>query len=189
MADFPVKREFCRSRGGEFVCATVEIRQVTPGGRDHLTRPADERLVLSITGTAGYVVTRAQAKKEAKESNVAYFEDLDTNGIANYNSQWGTNFRSPRAMAQYVLDTDGEFAGLDVHRETDKHVWITHSAGQIREEIAEWFPEIEWLLPYHLNDMKRGPNGEDDRWYYEPLPARVVEWVLRGELIGPRDTL
>lgn len=114
---------------------------------------------LSITGTVGYVSTPTRARKEAFERNVSIFEDGDF-PIEEANAQWGTNFRSARACAKHVIDSDGEFAGLEYHASIgvgrNERILITHSCGQIRDELNACFPDLRSLFRWHLNDMKAG---------------------------------
>jgi hypothetical protein len=75
--------------------------------------------------------------------------------------------------------------------------YIVHSAGQIVDTMAKFFPELKPLLPYHLNDMHA--ECEHQRklgwtwathpgapcptcgyklghgWKYQPLPAAIVK--------------
>ncbi len=123
---------------------------------------AGEALRLSITGTAGDVTTPTRARREALERNIDTFTEGSGSGmtITDANRQWGTNFRSARACAQYVIDCDGEYVGLDYHASIgsgrQERVLLTHSCGQITDELHDAFPEIRDLLPWHLNDMKAG---------------------------------
>lgn len=180
-ADFPITREWCRTwdeepgDGGknQFLCAEARLEQTGTAG--------EQRLRFAITGTEGYILTRAAAKREALQYWENFFEEMPTE-LANMNEQQGTNFRSHRRAAQYVLDTDGEFHGLDVFRETGDgkkaRVWVSHSGGMLHDRIVEVFPELNWVIDWHLNDMRR--SGGDDQWTYEALPAQLVEWMGRG---------
>lgn len=108
----------------------------------------------SISGTEGRIESCLDAKRDAIESWESFFKEQPEE-IKAMNQRCGTNFRSPKTAARYVLETDGEFHGLDVVRENDKQVFIAESCGQIRDEISKWFPEVIPYYKYHLNDWKR----------------------------------
>lgn len=107
----------------------------------------------SVSGSEGEVVTVEQAKTMALEYWEGFFDD-DPEQLANMNKRFSKCFRSSKLAAKFVIDTDGEYHGLDVDREEDGKVYLVQSCGQIREAIAEFFPEVSCLFPYHLNDMK-----------------------------------
>jgi hypothetical protein len=92
---------------------------------------------------------------QAREYWESYFNE-DWNYIKEMNEKNGTNFRSPKSAAKYVLNCDGEYHGVDADSSltTDKLVYITECCGQIREELSKWFPEVIPLFPWHLNCMK-----------------------------------
>ena len=140
-----MKREITRTKGDQFCTARIEIEN----GR------------LSVCGTAGRIVTRAAAKKEALQSWVDYFEDSPAERHA-MNKKCNRTFKTAKSAARFVIVTDGEFHGLDVHGTSDeKTVRIVQSCGQIKEELVEFFPEIAPLLPWHLNDLKAGCEHQD----------------------------
>jgi hypothetical protein len=109
---------------------------------------------LSITGSTGEIMTKAQARREALAFWISFFEDQPSERH-NMNDRNNTNFRTARSAARYVLREDGELHGLDAEERNGK-VYRTTACGQIVEEIREWFPEIVPLLPYHLNHMQAG---------------------------------
>lgn len=154
---------------------------------------------LSICGSSGRVLTTARAKREALEYWLSFFDE-NPEELRSMNERCGTNYRSPRAAARYVLDTDGEFHGLDVDGKTaDGRVLVTESAGQIVDELRAWFPEVAPYLKWHLNDMHaecehqeaRGetyathPSAEcpdcgyrlGSAWRERELPADVIAWA------------
>lgn len=75
--------------------------------------------------------------------------------------------------------------------------YIVHSAGQIPDTLARYFPKIKPLLPYHLNDMHAECEHQrklgwtwtthpmapcptcgyklGSEWKYQPLPASIVK--------------
>lgn len=170
-------REWCRLE--------VEIREREP----------DKRW-LSICGSAGYVLTPAEARREAREYWESFFED-SPDEIKAMNDRCGTNFRSTKSAARYVLDNDGEYHGIDAEEYTldgKDVVLVCHSCGQIREEIARFFPEAVPYFKWHLNGMRPSPerremvenaNGQIHEkitpagaaWEYEPLPPEVIAWA------------
>lgn len=109
---------------------------------------------LSICGSSGYIVTRAQAKREARESWASYYEEIDDEQRRELNRKLGC--RSANGFARRIAEVDGELHGLDVHREYRKRVLVTSSCGQIRDDLERWFPEAAELFPWHLNDMRPG---------------------------------
>jgi len=132
-----------RSRDGEWCKVTIELR----------TRNGVQEL--SITGAAGVVMTERQARAEALEYWVSFFEECPEE-IYSMNKRFGRQFRTARGAAKFVIDCDGEYHGLDVVEEEDGNVFVSHSCGQIRAELAEWFPEIGGLYRWHLNGMQAG---------------------------------
>ena len=132
-----MERKILRKRDGRF--CQVEIRLVD--GR------------LSVCGTEGRIERRVVAKRQALEYWRGFFEDQPEEIYA-MNERCGTRFISPTGAAKYVLAQDGDLHGMDVlGDESGAEVLIVESCGQIREEIAEWFPEVAPLIKYHLNDM------------------------------------
>jgi len=188
-----VERVKILEKDGEFCALEVRLQDI-----DGFKR-------LSICGTAGYVFTRAQAKKEALNFWTTYFEDSPEEMHA-MNERCGTRFRSPARAARYVLNSDGEFSGLDVYREDDNKVYVAHSCGQIRDEISRWFPEVQRYFRWHLNDMHAECVHQEARgetyqthpgavcpdcgyklgsaWTKRDLPSDVVAWA---ESVGASD--
>jgi hypothetical protein len=118
-------------------------------------RDRNGKLELSITGTCGYVTGKRAARRDSQEYWESFFED-DPDQIRDMNERMGTNFRSPRSAARYVREHDGEFHGMDVHDEYKGKLLICTGAGQIREEINRFFPEVKSLYRWHLNGMQSG---------------------------------
>lgn len=176
-----MRKELTRIIGNEFCRLEVELTT----GR------------LSICGTAGTIETHLRTHLSALEFWTSYFEE-DPSSIREMNVRCGTNFRSPKKAAQYVLDTDGVYHGIDVIRETDKSVYIAHSCGQIKDEISRFFPEVIPYLQWHLNDMRAGCEHQEalgwnadknlsqpcpecgykygTEWKGRGLPTSVIEW-------------
>lgn len=181
-----MKFSILRQRDGDFCRAEIELRE-RDGGQE-----------LSICGTAGVIMTEDSAREQALEYWVSFFEEMPEE-IIGMNQRMGTDFGNAEDAAQYVLDTDGEFHGLDVTDTDGDNVLISHSCGQITEELAEWFPELAGLFNWHLNGMKAGcvhqhlqgrtyktdPGHEcpacgtvlGAAWYQWKLPASVVARV------------
>lgn len=107
---------------------------------------------LSICGTEGRIERRAMAKKEALEYWRSYFED-NPEEIMSMNKRFNKRFTSSTGAAKFVLESDGDLHGIDVHAEDGNDILISESCGQICETITEWFPEVVPLMKWHLNDM------------------------------------
>ena len=105
---------------------------------------------LSITGSEGRIVTAASARKEAREYWEGFFEECPEE-LAEMRRKYGKS--TPKSAARYVIEVDGEYHGLDVHREDGNRVYLLESCGQIQEDLRAWFPQLAPLLPWHLNDM------------------------------------
>lgn len=148
-----MKRTITREKDGRY--CTVEI-EITDG-------------CLSVCGEEGRVVSKPTAKKEALAYWRSFFED-NRGELAAMNERCGTRFTSATSAARYVLNADGEFYGLDASEAPNGKIRILESCGQIRETIAEWFPEVTPLLPWHLNDMKAACEHQDELgWDKRPI--------------------
>jgi len=182
-----------RERGSQWCKVEIELRNRNGKG-----------LELSICGATGSVLSKREAKSEARAYWESFFEECPEE-IKAMNERCGTRFRSPRSAATYVLQCDGPYHGLDVERIEGNTVYIGESFGQIRSEIAEFFPELAPLLVWHLNGMQAGcvhqrlqgrtyqtdPGHEcaacgtklGHAWYHWPLPGRVIEQIqaFKGE--------
>lgn len=142
---------------------------------------------LTVCGASGYILTEEEATEEAKQYWISYFEDMgDDEGegealriLRNMGRSIDGITDVIDAAAQCVLDCDGEYHGLDFHdyHDGDK-VLLTSSCGQIREEMARFFPEVVCLFEYHLNSMVASKSG--DAWLHVPLPAEVMEALTEG---------
>ena len=177
-----MRKTIMRVLGSEWCCMELEL---SDSGR------------FSMCGSAGSVLTAKQAREESLESMISFFEGYPE-AIRDLNNRCGTRFRSARSAARYVLNTDGEFHGLDIYREDDDKVYITHSCGQIVEELARFFPEHMKYQKWHLNDMRaecehqeaRGENYNThpyavcpdcqyrlgSEWKVRELPTELLEW-------------
>lgn len=156
----------------------------------------------SICGTAGVIVKHRDAKRQALEYWTSFFED-EPSEIYAMNERFSRQFRTAKGAAKFVLETDGELHGVDVVQEDGNDVYIGHSFGQIRDEIAEFFPEVTPFFRWHLNDMNAGCVHQDARgetytdnpgaeclecgcklghaWNKRELPPEVVRWAETGE--------
>jgi hypothetical protein len=139
-----MKRKITRVRGDRYCTVTIELED----GR------------LSIVGSEGRVLSRKEAAKEALHSWINFFED-SPGEIDAMNRRCGKRFRSARSAAKYVVDTDGEYHGIDVEWFEGDNAFLCVSCGQIKETVADFFPEVAPLLPWHLNDMKPGCEHQD----------------------------
>jgi hypothetical protein len=184
------EREFCRLE--------IELRD-RDGGPE-----------LSICGSAGYVYTERQARSQAREFWISYFEECPSY-IEEMNKRCGTNFRSPKSAAKYVLDCDGEYHGLDIVEERDGNVYVSHSCGQIRDELAQFFPELVPFFGWHLNNLNAACEHQDARgetyeqnpgseclncgwklghgWHKRTLPPEVASWAKTGQGTCPAPAL
>lgn len=137
-------KKVTRIIGKEYCTLEVEVRVREDGFKS-----------LSICGTAGRVLTPAKARKTALQYWESFFEDQPEERHA-MNERTGKNFRSAKSAAKFVVQTDGEYHGLDASMEQDNQVFVAESCGQIREELLRFFPEVEPYLKWHLNDMHAG---------------------------------
>lgn len=110
---------------------------------------------LSISGAEGPVITCEEGKEQALAYWTSFFED-EPDQLKDMEHRVRRFFDTPKAAAQFVLDTDGKFHGLDLHAIDGDELLITESCGQIVKKIREWFPELAPALSWHLNDMKAG---------------------------------
>lgn len=153
---------------------------------------------LSITGAAGESVTPRQARKMALEYWTSFFEESPNERHA-MNDRFNRNFRSAASAARFVIESDGEYHGLDVHCERDGKVLLTHICGQIRDDIAASFPEVVPYFKWHLNDMRSECQHQEARgetytthpgatcpdcghrlgsaWLKRELPVDVIAWA------------
>ena len=177
-----MERKIMRRQGNEFCELEIKLRD----GR------------FTMTGTAGYIGTERAARREALSYWESYFEE-SPGEIQAMNQRFGRRFSSTRGAAKFVLECDGEFHGLDVVHQDDGEVYVCHSCGQIREEIARFFPEAKPYFAWHLNDMHAECEHQQARgetyqshpgavcpdcgyklgsaWKKRELPAEVVEWA------------
>lgn len=116
-------------------------------------RDRGQGLELSICGTAGEVVPEEEAQRMAVDYWAGFFEDSPEEML-----RFAKEYRvfDEEAAARKVLEIDGEYHGLDVRKEEDGKVYLVHSCGQIREEMARFFPEVEPYFEWHLNGMNAG---------------------------------
>ena len=176
-----------KTKGDQWCEVVVELRNQGKG------------LELSITGSEGVLVSPREARGQARQYWESFFEE-DWNQIKDMNERCGSNCRTPAGAARFVVQSDGDYHGLDVHREdVDGKVAILETCGQIRDTLREWFPEVEPLLPYHLNNLhaecihqeergetyKTHPGAEcpecewklGHAWNARALPSEVIEAV------------
>jgi len=190
-----MKRTETRVKNGEFCRLEIELRE------------HNGLQTLSICGTAGVVLSDRDAKREALAFWEGYFEE-EPYQVGDLNERFGRRFRSPASAARFVLDCDGQYHGLDVVdvEDTDA-VYVAHSCGQIREELARFFPEAVPFFRFHLNNMRaecvhqeaRGesykthPGAEclecghklGHSWDQRKLPQAVIHWAETGEGHAP----
>jgi hypothetical protein len=133
-----IQREITRVQGGNFCTVHIELKD----GR------------LSITGEEGTIVEPNWAKKMAFDYWVGFFEEQPEE-IIQLNRRFNKKLHDAEGAAQFVLESDGNYHGLDAKEVGDK-VYLMTGCGQIAETIKKFFPEVKPLLPWHLNDMKAG---------------------------------
>ena len=108
---------------------------------------------LSICGSYGEIVTAKAGRKQAKENWQSFFEE-NPGELGEMQQRFpDTCLHTPKQGARFVVQTDGEYHGLDVIEQDGNSLLIEHGGGQCVEEIAKWFPEVAPYLKYHLNDM------------------------------------
>ena len=171
----------------EWCEATIELRE----NQDGLE-------VLSICGSYGYVLSREEAAEEALQYWESFFDESDSERLRMIEN--AGEYMTSKQMAEKVVESDGEYHGLDVHKVEEDNVYTLTGCGQVRDEIASYFPEVVQYFKYHMNDMHSGCIHQDARgetweknpeavcpdcnwvlgsgWTYRPLPAEVREWAL-----------
>lgn len=181
-----MKRSETKTKGNRWCRLEIELRG----------EPGDEEL--SICGSEGVIVTPAQARRDSLDYWISFFDD-NPGEMREMNQRFGRRFTSSRGAAKFVLDTDGEYHGLDVDSEGDKGVFIVESGGQIRETLTAWFPEAAPYFKWHLNKMhaecvhqeargetwKTHPKAECTEcgwklvcgWSKRTLPPEVIAWA------------
>jgi hypothetical protein len=113
---------------------------------------------LRICGSEGRILKFGPAKREAREYWESYFQD-DPSALGDMAVRFGT--RTAKSAARKVLEVDGAFHGLDIHKSRTNDVLVTESCGQIRETLAEWFPEVVPYMSYHLNNIHAGTPAQE----------------------------
>lgn len=174
-------RKMFKEDSDEWCEVTIELKDTDKGPE------------LSICGSYGEIMDRDDALRSARLSWIQIFED-DDECFAAVVRDHGVS--SVEAAADLVLEMDGEFHGLDVHKEDGDRVYVLHSCGQITDTLRQWFPEVTPYLRYHLNGMRAGcihqgtGNGHKvgdvcpecgykygSAWMYEALPREVIDWA------------
>jgi len=160
-----MERSITRTRNKRYCKATIR-----------LTYNGDGVQRLSITGEMGRIVSKAAARKDAKQYWVSFFEDSPEEIFA-MNERCGTRFSSASGAAKYVLDMDGEYHGLDAE-EVDGKVYVGDSFGCIHNDIAEWFPELVPLIRWHLNDMNSTCECQDRHGWHVGMTIALTKDTL-----------
>ncbi|MBW2672456.1 MAG: hypothetical protein JRD89_03450 [Deltaproteobacteria bacterium] len=177
-----MERKIMRRKGNEFCELTIRLHE----GR------------FTMTGTAGEILSERGARRETLAYWESYFEESPEEIYA-MNERCGRQFRTARGAAKFVIESDGEYHGLDVVEEDGDEVYVCHSCGQIRDEIARFFPEAAPYFAWHLNDMRAECEHQEARgetykthpgaicpdcgyalgsaWTRRELPAEVVTWA------------
>jgi len=109
---------------------------------------------LSVCGEEGRIMKRTEAKRDALAYWEGFFEE-DVAEMARFRRQH--HKLTAKSAARHVLACDGELVGIDVVPSTPETkpglVFVLESCGQIREELAAWFPEYAEHVAHHLNGM------------------------------------
>jgi hypothetical protein len=179
----PIEKKILRVKGNRWCELQVRIEPRKGMATGHF----------SICGAEGEIHSCASARRQALEYWEGFFEG-SPNDLRELGERFDRRFKTPRAAARFVLETDGEYHGLDAYKVTESKVYTVSSCGQIREEIAEFFPEAVPYFKWHLNDMRVSkvrtetvtdahgrvsirevPEGAS--WEREELPPEVLAWV------------
>lgn len=193
MSNSNTKFSILRQRDGEFCRAEIELRE------------RNGQQELSICGVSGMAVHEDEAREMALSHWVSFFEEMPEE-IIGMNQRCGVDFGNAEDAAQFVVDMDGEFHGLDVVEHDGDTVLLGESFGQITSDLAAWFPELDGLFRWHLNGMQAGcfhqalqgrtfktdPGHEcpacgtklGSAWNAWPLPASVVARVEALQLLS-----
>lgn len=183
------RRALTRRRGSKWCRIRIELRRAQNA----------DGLELSVTGEYGRAIGRGTARREAFDYWRSFFEDSPEE-LGQLAIRFDRGF-TPATAARFVLETDGEFHGLDVTGREDERgrLEIVEGGGCIHDELAKWFPEARAAIPWHLNAMRAGCTHQraagwgrqDDigkpcpecgyrygsAWLFEPLPAEVETWA------------
>lgn len=144
---------------------------------------------LSVSGTCGRVRTVAAAKKEALDYWESFFEDNPAEEML-MARKFDKRFKSPRHAAKFVVETDGDFHGLDVVATVGKKVLLGEGFGQITDEIRKWFPKVAPLLPWHLNDMRAGCEHQRKlKWGPGKVIALAPDGLTEAQELSIREEL
>lgn len=145
---------------------------------------------LSITGSYGEYMAEDDARRNAYEGWVDYF-DGDDEAFGAFVKRF-SGISTVEEAARYVLDSDGEFHGLDVDPSApgrDGYVAIGTGYGCVHDTIRAHFPELAPLIAYHLNDMTPGTPAqmaELDNWY-KANPDERHSYELSRTILASRD--
>lgn len=141
--DRATEKKITRVIGDEF--CTLEVRLQPTVNADGVAVMRGARL--SICGSSGMVMTL----KRAREYTIDFWESYFSEGDEGILAMHKLGCRTARGAAKKVLASDGLVGDMT---EVSKGVvhYVT-SAGQIRDEILRFFPEVEPYLKWHLNDM------------------------------------
>jgi hypothetical protein len=145
-----MKRKITRVDGEEFCTLEIELRDRN-----------DKGLELAMTGVHGYIMSEEDAQEQALEYWASFFEKNPDERRA-INERFGTEFMNPEDAAQFVLDSDGQYHGLNVVKEEDGQVFVGTSFGQIRNKLENFFPEATPYFKWHLNGMNTGCEHQEE---------------------------
>jgi hypothetical protein len=171
-------------------------------------RDGDKGPELSICGSAGVIVTKDVAREQALAYWASYFEEDDAARMRLIDER--EEYMTAEQAAQHVLDVDGELHGVDVIQEDGDDVYVLTSCGQIRTELADFFPEAVPFFRFHLNGMRAECEHQEARgegydthgsvvclecgyalgtgWQRRELPPEVIQWAKTGESSAPAES-
>jgi len=165
-----------------------KLRKIRAGGFCEVDIKAESGR-LSVSGTYGRVRTVAAAKKEALDYWESFFEDNPAEEML-MARKFDKRFKSPRAAAKFVVESDGDFHGLDVVATVGKKVLLGDGFGQIKDEIRKWFPKVAPLLPWHLNDMRAGCEHQRKlKWGNGKVIALAPDGLTEAQELSIREEL
>jgi hypothetical protein len=139
---------------------------------------------LSITGSEGSIIFSEDAKEQAILFWESVFEE-DRESAVRIVREHGPDLIEPknleRIAAETVVQVDGEYHGLDVHKQDGDRIFLMESCGQITDQLKRWFPELADLLPWHLNYMKPGCQHQESFGWGRGTQIQVQwEWLVDG---------
>lgn len=110
----------------------------------------DGKQRLSICGSAGALRTKKELRSDYRELVTDYM--MDERGEQSHRSKHERRSMIAADMRDFDPLNHDCIGTCTVGRK--EYYLSVHSCGQIREELARWFPDFAALFPWHLNDMR-----------------------------------